>query len=121
MSGGHRKPTFQKGADHIARAFRGEARDEAWAARAEQALSESTDDPAFGGADLVQHECRATICRAVIRFGTANARLGFTRLINLEPWTNGGVLRPLGSVESNRVEVFIARKGTNLPSAKVAQ
>lgn len=94
--------------------FERQERDPEWAQAAEGAIRDSTSAPDFAGASLREFECRAYLCRAVIHFDTPTARDGFHRVINLEPWTHGGLIHPIES-SPDRVEVFVVRQGFALP------
>lgn len=107
--------TLEQAKEVIATAFEDESTDADWAASAEQALFESSAHSAFEGAELLESECRSTMCRAVVHFRDPAAHSRFHQVIDLEPWTHGGLIHETGP---NQVEVYIVRPGHRLPDTR---
>jgi hypothetical protein len=100
---------FMEGTVHMERA------DPTWASAAEQALQEVFQHEESIGLQLVEAQCRATLCRLALSLnGATSPEESLRYLTHLVPWQGQGFAY-IAQGESAEVVVYLAREGYVLP------
>jgi len=96
-------------------AIRAEAADPQWTSGAESALREVFLNHEITGLQLVDAQCRTTLCRLTLAHDSGvSPEEGFRTLLHHAPWQGQGFVQ-IGYGESTDVFVYLAREGYELP------
>lgn len=93
-------------------------RDPAWSADHETALRDALTTGPLAGATVAELECRSTACRVVLDFDDpAELHAVMTELPMHEAFEAGGFVHYTGTDDAPRTEIFVTRRGHDLPAA----
>lgn len=95
-----------------------EETDPEWTGEAEQALRETFQKDEANGLELVDAECRTTLCRMEMHLdsSTMSPEDAFRGLSHLTPWQGQGFVKIDDAVEgSHKIVIYLSREGYNLP------
>jgi hypothetical protein len=96
-------------------AFEAQASDWAWANQKQREIASAFDKQLRSGAHLEKVECRASMCRAHMRFDSSEARQAFLDDgIGAPPFDQASFYQT--NYETEQVTLFLAREGHALPS-----
>ena len=91
--------------------------DEEWAKPAMIALSDAFEEQADEGIEMLEVDCRGTLCRLSLAFDPERAEESFKNLQRILPW-EGEVFFHLADVDSGEAVVYFARENQQLPRAE---
>jgi len=104
-------------AARMAVALETEPLDASWSATKEREIRDALDQDALRDAHLVDIACRSSMCRVVLDFDNEDEQLAVLTELPMDPaFEAGGFIRYTGSPDAPRAELFIARRGADLPA-----
>lgn len=93
-----------------------ELEDEEWADAAVTALRDAFEGEIADGIQLLEADCRSSMCRLTLAFDAGLAEEGFRKLQSIAPWA-GETFFQVNDVTSGEAVVYIAREDHRLPRA----
>ncbi len=90
--------------------------DSAWASTAQLALQATFQKEAISGVQLVDAECRSTLCRMELSVDDSIPQDSLRNLLNLAPWSGQSLIQI--DTETGEAVMYLAREEHALPQAE---
>jgi hypothetical protein len=90
-----------------------EKHDPAWGSTAQHALHETFQKQAIPGVQMVDAECRSTLCRMELALDDSTAQDSYRNLLNLAPWSGPSLIQI--DTETGAAVMYLAREEHTLP------
>lgn len=91
-----------------------ELADKEWAKPAMIALGDAFETEAAEGIDLLEADCRSSMCRIRLAFDPSIAEESFGRLQSIVPWSSEGFFH-IDDVDSGEAVLYLSREDHQLP------